>query len=154
MAADQPEIWFYHLERASVEETLPALLEKCLERHWRCVVRCAGGDRIEDLDALLWTYKPNAWLPHARAKGEDVADARQPILLTDDHASPTTSQALFLLDGTDWTGAQGLSRIFVLFDGREQSDVTRARAHWQRAKQSGFLPAYWRQDGEGKWARN
>ena len=43
MSASPPEIWFYHLERSSLEATLPPLLERCLARGWRAIVR--GGLR-------------------------------------------------------------------------------------------------------------
>ena len=33
------ELWFYHLERGELERALPPLLEKCLQRGWRALVR-------------------------------------------------------------------------------------------------------------------
>ena len=33
------ELWFYHLERTELEKALPPLLEKCLQRGWRALVR-------------------------------------------------------------------------------------------------------------------
>jgi hypothetical protein len=44
------EIHFYHLQRQSLERALPQLVEKCLERGWRCVVQAASdeqGARVE-----------------------------------------------------------------------------------------------------------
>jgi DNA polymerase III subunit chi len=151
------ELWFYHLERASVEETLPPLLEKCLERGWRTIVKSGTPDSAQMLDTLLWTYKPNAWLPHGLAVGDRDLDARQPILLANAEEEglqePRSAQALFLLDGADWTGVLDLARIFVLFDGRDPAAVNHARSDWRRGKEAGFSPAYWRQSEDGKWTR-
>ena len=148
------EIWFYHLERSSVEETLPPLLEKCLERGWRALVRSPNKERLDSLDTLLWTYKPSSFLPHAKMTGEGANDERQPILLETGAASISdTFPALFLLDGADWTGIEGVARIFVIFDGRDEDALKRARTDWRRSKDSGLSPAYWRQSEDGKWAR-
>ena len=72
------EVLFYHLERASLESVLPGLLEKTLEREQRAVVRAASTERVEALDARLWTYRDESFLPHAAA-GDG---ARQPVWLT------------------------------------------------------------------------
>ena len=156
--AEGAEIWFYHLERTSVEDTLPPLLEKCGERGWRAIVRCAIPANLDAIDTHLWTYRANAWLPHGKSTGDEVEDARHPILLvhppeTDSDLVLTTS-ALFLLDGADWAGVTGIARIFVIFDGRDDDAVARARTDWRRAKDAGLAPAYWRQSEDGKWARN
>jgi DNA polymerase III subunit chi len=151
------EIWFYHLERASVEETLPPLLEKCVERGWRAIVRSSDPARLDGLDTLLWTYKPTAWLPHGKASGAVEEDERQPILLAAPPSAEAPAdvdcQALFLLDGAPWAGVSGVARIFVVFDGRDEVALTQARADWRAAKEAGFERAYWRQNEDGKWAR-
>ena len=152
------EIWFYHLERSSVEDTLPPLLEKCVERGWRAIVRSGDPANLEAIDASLWTYRANSWLPHGKSCGDAVEDDRQPVLLV--HPPELGSDlvlkapALFLLDGADWDGVTGIERIFVIFDGRDNDAVARARTDWRRAKDAGFEPAYWRQSEDGKWARN
>jgi DNA polymerase III subunit chi len=156
--AGESEIWFYHLERTSVEDTLPPLLEKCVERGWRAIVRSASPASLDAIDTSLWTYRANAWLPHGKSTGTLEEDARQPILLV--HPSVEGSDyaleapALFLIDGADWTGVSGIVRIFVLFDGRDEDAVARARTDWRRAKEAGFVPAYWRQSEDGKWTRS
>ena len=71
------EICFYHLERQPLERVLPQLLEKSLERGWRVVVQAASEERVEALDAHLWTYRDDSFLPHgtgARRRGRRAAD--------------------------------------------------------------------------------
>jgi DNA polymerase III subunit chi len=151
------EIWFYHLERTSVEETLPPLLEKCLERGWRAIVRSTNPANLEAIDTQLWTYKPASWLPHGRSSGDEKQDGQQPILLVPPFVADTSTSlnapALFLLDGADWAGVNGIARIFVIFDGRDDDAVAKARSDWRKAKDDGFTPAYWRQSEDGKWTR-
>ncbi|OYU78342.1 MAG: DNA polymerase III subunit chi [Alphaproteobacteria bacterium PA3] len=150
------EIWFYHLESASVEETLPPLIEKCLDRGWRAQVLSPSAERLQALDSHLWSWKPNSWLPHHSPGAED--GHLSPIELAISPASETaigsTAEAVFLLDGASWAATDGVARIFVLFDGRDPDNVTHARQQWRVAKEAGLLPTYWRQGEDGRWAKN
>src|SRR4051812_48425047 len=49
------EALFYHLQRRSLEQVLPGLIERALERGWRCAIE-AGEERLRALDDLLWSY--------------------------------------------------------------------------------------------------
>ena len=51
--AEACEVWFYHLERTSLDQALPELLEKTLARGWKAVVRTAFKPRfVIDLATL------------------------------------------------------------------------------------------------------
>ena len=54
------EILFYHLQRQKLENVLPALL-KCLERGWKVAVQGSSEERIDALDAHLWTYRDDGF---------------------------------------------------------------------------------------------
>ena len=41
------EVWFYHLQRRPLEQVLPNLLERSLEKGWRAVVQGASDERID-----------------------------------------------------------------------------------------------------------
>lgn len=147
------ECWFYHLERAGVDATLPPLVEKCLQRGWPVRIASPQAGRLEALDLVLWTYREESWLPHGRAAGVP-ADARHPVLLGgEDVANLNAARALFRLDGAGEGDLSGIERVFVLFDGRDEAALTRARADFRSARDAGHELAYWRQDGEGAWTR-
>jgi len=57
------EVLFYHLQNMSLESVLPPLLEKSLERGWRVVVQSTSQERADALDAHLWTYRDDSFLP-------------------------------------------------------------------------------------------
>ena len=78
------EVLFYHLERQTLEQALPLLLEATLKRGWRAVVHAGSQERVAALDAHLWTYKNEAFLPHAAKGDARFAEhaASQPIWLT------------------------------------------------------------------------
>ena len=73
------ETLFYHLERRTLEDVLPGLVEKSLARGWRAVVKTDNSERSDALDNLLWTYDDQSFLAHAQS-GDGEA-ARQPVLI-------------------------------------------------------------------------
>ena len=82
------EVLFYHLEQQTLEQALPLLLDATMRRGWKAVVQAGSQERVTALDSHLWTYRDDAFLPHA-AKGDarfaEHADS-QPIWLTDEYA--------------------------------------------------------------------
>ena len=146
------EILFYHLHRQPIERVLPALLEKSLERGWRVVVQVSSDERIDALDAHLWTYRDDSFLPHGTAKeGEAVA---QPILLTTGDDNANGAQARFLIDGAPVPAdAAAYQRIVLLFDGEDQDAVAVARERWTDVKAKGFDATYWQPDEQGRWVK-
>src|SRR6266699_760078 len=93
------EILFYHLQRQPIERVLPALLEKSIERSWRVVVQAGSEERIEALDAHLWTYREGSFLPHGTWREPEAA--QQPILLTINDENPNGASVRFKMP--DWT---------------------------------------------------
>src|SRR6478609_4934129 len=81
------EVYFYHLERRTLEEVLPTLLERSLERGWRATVQAASEERVEALDTLLWTYREESFLAHGRAR--DGFARRNPFTLPPAATIPT-----------------------------------------------------------------
>lgn len=144
------ELWFYHLEHSDLERTLPPLLEKCLQRGWRALVRAGSSERIDQLDATLWTYRDDSFLPHAR-EGDA---SRQPIWLTTEAGNPNGAQALFLVDDADPGDLAGFERACLIFDGRDEAALVSARSRWKQAKEAGVVASYWRENGAGKWEKH
>lgn len=147
------EVLFYHLQRQPVERVLPALLEKSYERGWRVVVQATADERIDALDAHLWTYRDDGFLPHGTAR--DAAEAmQQPILLTTADHNPNGATVRFLIDGAPVPqDAEAYERLVLLFDGEDEDAVAAARAHWGEAKAKGFAVTYWQPDEQGRWVK-
>ena len=91
------EVLFYHLERRPLEQVLPQLLEKTLERGWRAVVQTGSEERAEALSQSLWTYRDEAFLPHGSAA--DGHEEMQPVFLTPEDVNPNGAQIRFFVDG-------------------------------------------------------
>src|SRR5215467_1266881 len=91
------EILFYHLQGQPLDRVLPNLLERSLERGWRIVVQAASDERVEALDAHLWTYREDGFLPHGTYR--DGEASAQPVLISVDDKNPNGANVRFLLDG-------------------------------------------------------
>jgi DNA polymerase-3 subunit chi len=146
------EILFYHLQHQPLERVLPALLEKSLERGWRVVVQAASEERVEALDAHLWTFRDDSFLPHGTAREPQARE--QPILLTVNDDNPIGAEVRFLLDGAPVPAdAAAYQRLVLIFDGDDPDAVAAARTRWGEAKAQGFEVTYWQPDDDGRWQR-
>ena len=146
------EMLFYHLQNQPLERVLPQLLERSVERGWRVVVQAASDERVDALDAHLWTYRDDAFLPHGTAR--DAEAAVHPIVLTTADHNPNGATVRFLVDGVPVpTDAASYERIVLLFDGEDADAVAAARARWGEAKAQGFNVTYWQTDENGRWVK-
>lgn len=150
------EVWFYHLERASVEQVLPELLEKTVSRGWRAYVHAGAAsghqdDMIRMLDERLWTYAPAGFLAHGREGGE--ADVLQPVLLGTSGAPANSPQVLISVVPGDLPDVEGLQRCLIVFEGGDADHLSWARTQWTRLKAEGHQLAYWQQNEDGRWEK-
>ena len=144
------EILFYHLQGQKLEAVLPPLLEKSLARGWRVVVQGGTEERIEALDAYLWTYRDDGFLPHGTWREQDAA--MQPVLLTVNDGNANAAQVRFLVDGAPMPAeANDYERIVLVFDGDDEEAVQGARAQWADVKARGPAATYWQPDENGRW---
>jgi DNA polymerase-3 subunit chi len=146
------EVRFYHLLDQRIERVLPQLLEISLDRGWRVVVQAASDERIEALDAHLWTYRDDSFLPHGTSRNVDAAD--QPVLLTAGEGNANNANVRFLIDGAPLPeDADRYDRLVLIFDGTDDEAVARAREQWTQAKAKGFDASYWQPDDSGRWVQ-
>jgi DNA polymerase III subunit chi len=146
------EVLFYHLQNMSVESVLPPLLEKSLERGWRVVVQSTSQERAEALDAHLWTYRDDGFLPHGTLK--EAEPAEQPILITSRDDNANGAQVRFLVEGAPFPADTATyERLVLLFDGDDPDAVAAARERWTEAKAQGFDATYWQPDEQGRWVK-
>ena len=157
------EVMFYHLMRQPLEQVLPVLLHKTLERGWRALVRCANPLRIRPLSDAIWTWREDSFIAHGTP--EDGHSHLQPVLLLPDDAppgdeaalpAPNGAQILFCVEGARPRNEDlaHFQRICVMFADAEAAAKEQARALWRELKQREELAlTYWQQDARGRWER-
>lgn len=150
-APSAPEALFYHLESRPLDQVLPALVERTLERGWRAVIQAGSEDRVEAIDTLLWTYRDDSFLPHGTAKDGNVG--AHPVFVTARDDNPNGATVRFLVDGAAVESYAGYHRFVVMFDGNDPEAVAAARTQWAAAKEAGCTVTYWQQTARGGWER-
>jgi DNA polymerase-3 subunit chi len=150
------EVLFYHLERRALDDVLPGMIEKTLDRGWRALIRVESSDRADAIDTLLWTYNEQTFLPHAQAGECDPK--RQPVLISVEDANANGANVVFLIGGAappqwDEPATKSLTRIVLMFDGRDADVLARARIDWSAAKAAGHDVTYWKESAAGKFEK-
>lgn len=145
------EVLFYHLERRPLEQVLPQLLEKTLERGWHAVVQTGSEERADALSQSLWTYREEAFLPHGTA-ADGHADV-QPIFITPEDINPNGAKIRFFVDGSSSDDVSDYERAVYMFDGHDEAAVAAARETWKSVKAQGHDATYWQQSPEGRWEK-
>lgn len=146
------EVLFYHLQGQKLDGVLTPLLEKSLERGWKVAVQGASEERIDALDAHLWSYRDDSFLPHGTWR--DAEAAEQPVLLTVNGDNPNAATVRFLIEGAGLPpDAESYQRLVLVFDGTDDDAVAAARDHWKAAKARGFAATYWQPDEQGRWVK-
>jgi DNA polymerase-3 subunit chi len=146
------EVLFYHLQDMTLENVLPPLLEKSLERGWRVVVQSTSEERTDALDAHLWTYRDDSFLPHATGRAGDAAD--QPIVLMAEPGNPNRANVRFLVDSAVFPAdSDSYDRVVLVFNGEDGEALAAARSAWTDCKSRGFEVTYWQADERGRWQR-
>jgi DNA polymerase-3 subunit chi len=136
----------------SLESVLPPLLEKSLGRGWRVVVQSTSQERADALDAHLWTYSDDSFLPHATSRVADAQD--QPIILSVEEDNPNRANVRFLVDNAAMPAdAETYERVVLVFNGDDGDALAAARATWTDCKSRGFEVTYWQTDERGRWQR-
>ena len=144
------EIRFYHLQTQTLEQALPKLLLKAYGTGKKIIVRAADNSQVEVLNTHLWTFHPNAFLPHGSKK--DGHGELQPIWLTDSDDNPNDAKILILTAPNESSDLKSFDLCCEVFNGFDQEQVTAARARWKKYKDEGFDLTYWQQDEQGAWA--
>lgn len=125
------------------------MLEKVLGAGQRAVVVAGSPERVEALNAALWTYDDRSFLPHGSAK--DGFEADQPIWLTAQEENPNGATMLVTVDGAAPADVAAWPSICCFFDGRDDAAVAAARERWKAWKADGHGLKYFRQTDRGSW---
>lgn len=143
------EVLFYHLTVSSLDEALPGLLEKTVQRGWRAVVQASSPERRDALDQLLWTYRDDSFLAHGL--DTEAHAAEQPVLLSLTNANVNSANVRFVVEGAPPPDFSGYARGVIMFDGHDDQQLSAARGQWRSLKEAGHAVTYWRQSDDGRW---
>jgi len=139
---------FYHLAASPLERVLPQIAEKVLSSSDRLLV-VGAAVVLNQLDAQLWSYGREAFLPHGRSEGP--APDAQPILLSEKPDPLNGATNIALVDGQWRDEALTFARAFYFFDN---GHIDTARNSWRALSANPPVECrYWKQDERAKWVQ-
>ena len=148
-AGRMTDIRFYHLQRQTLDQALPQILNKALQAGHKIVVKLPDQQEVERVNAHLWIFHPNHFLPHGSAKDGFAED--QPVWLTDKDENPNGADVLVLTDGTESESVTDFKLCCNMLNGHDGEAVKTARTRWKAYQEAGHDMTYWQQSGSGRW---
>lgn len=143
------EINFYQLRSTPLEKALPKLVEKIYDHQKRVVILLDSEERLNELNAVLWTYSPGSFLPHGSKNDSDPED--QPIWLTTENENPNQSNILIVTNESVIDKTQDYEKILDFFNGLDADSLQKARERWLHYKKENHKLTYWEQTESGGW---
>lgn len=153
------DVGFYHLTSSTLEQALPKLLAKSLERGWNVVVQSGDLTAMKALDDHLWKFEQTGFLPHASndpEAGPPLHPERQPIWLTTGDDTPNAAKARFFVQSAspdETTPLSEYERVVIMFDGADDAQIGKARGNWTWMRAAGHSLSYWQQTETGAWTK-
>lgn len=146
------EILFYHLTERTLDQVLPGLVEKSLERNWKVVIQVGDTERMSQLDDGLWTWRDESFIPHSSVR--DGNEGVQLVWLTEQDDNPNKADIRFLVERAHIDHPDDYQRIVYMFDGNDNAAVEHARERWKFHKSQGnHDQTYWQQNARGGWEK-
>ena len=142
---------FYHLQKQTLEQVLPKLVEKAYATGKNIKIKVGNEARVEFINSLLWTYSDESFIPHGSKK--DGFAKEQPIWLSSEDDNPNQAEMLFLVDGAaiELSEIKNFERIFNVFDGNVEESLQQARLFWKELSATEEEKNYFQQDENGRW---
>lgn len=143
------QVDFYHLTTTPVERALPGIAVRVVEGGGRLLVVSGEERQRRQIDASLWTWQADSFLPHAQAGAGD--DSLQPVLIGEAVEPANGARFVALIDGVWRDEALTFDRAVHFFDGE---NIAAARLAWKAlADRDGVERRYWKQDENGRWSQ-
>lgn len=133
-------------------KSLPKLLEKVYESGGRAVV-VVDEHVVDEVDSLLWTYTPLAFLPHgSRTMG---SAEHQPIWITATMENPNKADICVLVDQAAYDDSSdlGFARILDLYNAGDEASQERFHKRCATYQQKRFPLTIWADSPTGSWEK-
>lgn len=141
MSEATPQHWFYLLAQDGESARLhhaARLAEKAWRQGDRVALYCENPAQAESLDELLWSFRPDAFLPHGRLNEEDDPHALSVAVLC--HSpSPAQWQTLIVLSSQLPEYSESFRRL-ALIASSDPLVLQQARSQYRQLKERGVTP--------------
>ena len=145
------EFAFYKTSNFRVDETFYVLVQKALEKNLNSVVIFETKEALKDISIMLWSKKPESFLPHSKERDNLSNDS--PIYLTTREENPNKSQIIFSPEGALVKKSKNWKRCIYIFDHDDNSSFDRLKEYYFLLENSKEKIELYEQK-KGNWIKN
>ena len=145
------EVYFYHLTHTRLEVALPKILERALSAEWSVELRIGMERDEETISDAIWKGPDESFLPNCLEDSDKLQD--HPIVLSKSSLSEVRD-CLIVIDQVNLkeNEVKKFKRVCLLFDAKNEVELTNARKTWKSLSNAGVNTVYWAED-QGTWKR-
>ena len=145
------EVYFYHLTHTRLEVALPKILERALSAEWSVELRIGMERDEETISDAIWKGPDESFLPNCLEDSDKLQD--HPIVLSKSSLSEVRD-CLVVIDQVNLkeNEVKKFKRVCLLFDSKNEVELTNARKTWKSLSNAGVNTVYWAED-QGTWKR-
>jgi len=145
------EVFFYHLTQTRLEVALPKILDRALSTDWSVELRIGMETNLETISNAIWKGPEESFLPHCSEDNDKLND--YPIVLS---KSPLSNErdCLVVIGQAELqkNEVEKFKRVCLLFDSKNEVELTNARDCWKSFSDVGVNTVYWAED-KGMWKK-
>ena len=139
-----PKVVFYDVEPDAWDGWLYKLAAAAWERSGaRLLILVDGPDRADALDAMLWSFRDEAFLPHEVVReGQPLADSDARVLISWNASNPHGANLLALDSPTDLDFASTFEVVMDVVDRRSEERLVASRERFKAWRSRGVPPEH------------
>ena len=145
------EVFFYHLTQTRIEVALPKILERAVSADWLVELRIGTEANVESISDAIWKGPDDSFLPHCLEDNDKLHE--YPIVLSKSPLSELRD-CLIVTEQAELQNneVEKFKRVCLLFDSKNEVELTKARASWKSLSDAGVNTVYWAED-QGTWKK-
>ncbi|PKN55857.1 MAG: hypothetical protein CVU56_19160 [Deltaproteobacteria bacterium HGW-Deltaproteobacteria-14] len=133
-----PRVTFYDVPPEGRWPLVVHMAEAALRKGKQLLVHCADPGEARALDAHLWTFRDEAFLPHEIAnRAEELVDAEAQLVIVTAEARPIPATVLLQLTPASEAFARGFESVIDVVDHRDPALLAASRERYKVWRDSG-----------------
>ncbi len=131
------EVSFVEVISSRLEMRACEIAERIYSQGERLQILAVDQEQAARLDDLLWTFKPDSFVPHGRWQGEEN-DPPHPVVITTRKQRIAGIGSLLMMEfcAVEMVGQFSKVIHMVAVDNRERLEAS--RSYWTQLKEAGF----------------
>ena len=130
---------FYVLDSTGVSERLNfccRLTEKAVKQGLKVLIWLENSEQEQEVDALLWQFKPESFIPHERIKSAEL-NPKSPVALSSASDLPTGGEVLINMSTRTPATVDRFLRIAEIVN-QEKKVLNSTRQHYSNYRDQGY----------------